>query len=123
MATTIELDDDLYALIEAQARLRDVSPSALVQQMLRSQIDELQQQISLESQRNWDIFRENLPDLLRDHAGQCVAIVEGQIVGFGSDRIALLKDMRARYGRIHILVTEVASQLRKRYMPHRKTVR
>jgi Family of unknown function (DUF5678) len=123
MTTVIELDDDLYAMIEAQAKLRDVSPSSLAQQMLRRQLDELQQRISPESQRNWDIFCGKLPDLLQTHAGEYVAIANGQIVGFGRDRIVLLKDMRSQYGRIHILVTEVTSQLRTRHIPYRKTVR
>jgi hypothetical protein len=123
MTTVIELDDDLYAMIEAQAKLREIPPSILAQQMLHRQLDELQQQISPESQRNWDIFCDKLPDLLQTHAGQCVAIANGQIVGFGGDRIALLKDMRSQYGRIHILVTEVTSQLRTRHIPYRKTVR
>jgi len=123
MTAVIELDDDLYAMIEAQAKLREVSPSILAQQILRRQLDELQQPILPDSQRNWDEFCSKLPDLLQTHAGQYVAITKGQIVGFGGDRIALLKDMRSQYGRIHILVTKVTPQLRTRHIPYRKTVR
>jgi predicted transcriptional regulator len=123
MSTTIELDDDLYAKIEAQAKLREISPTLLIRQILRSQLDEFRQLYSADSQRNWAAFRRQLPDLLQTHVGQYVAIVNGQIVGYGNDRIALLKDMRAQYGRLHILVTEVTPQLRVRHIPYRKTVR
>jgi len=120
--TTVELDEDLYATIEELAKLREVPPSLLIQQMLRSQLYEARELHPPDSQRNWDVFRSKLPELLQTHAGQCVAIADGRILGFSADRIALLKEMRARYGHIHILVTEVTPQLRVRYVHYRKMV-
>jgi hypothetical protein len=119
--TTVELDEDLYATIEELAKLREVPPALLIQQMLRSQLYEARQ-LPPDSQRNWDVFRSKLPELLLTHTGQCVAIADGHILGFSTDRIALLKDMRARYGHIHILVTEVTPHLRVRHVHYRKTL-
>ena len=120
--TTVELDEDLYATIEELAKLREVSPALLIQQMLRSQLYEGRQMHPTDSQQNWDVFRSKLPDLLQTHAGQCVAIAGGHILGFSTDRIALLKEMRAQYGHIHILVTEVTPYLRVRHVHYRKTL-
>src|SRR5436190_14299938 len=114
--TTVELDEDLFATIEELAKLRAVSPALLIQQMLRRQLSEARQSQAPDSQRNWEIFRAMLPNLMQTHAGEYVAIADGHILGFSADRIALLKDMRAQHGHIHILVTEIAPQLRRRYV-------
>ena len=48
--TTVELDEDLYAIIEELAKLREVPPALLIQQMLRSQLYEVRQLYPPDSQ-------------------------------------------------------------------------
>jgi hypothetical protein len=53
-----------------------------------------------------------LPELLRTHSEQYVAIHEGQVVESGADQIEVAERAYARFGYIPILVTVVTDRLR-----------
>ena len=57
-------------------------------------------------------FLHLLPELLRTHANQYVAIHDGQVVGSGADQIEVAERAYARFGYIPILVTFVTDQPR-----------
>jgi hypothetical protein len=55
----------------------------------------------------WAAFHELLPELLKTHCGQYVAIHEGRVVGSGTDKVAVSMDAHRQFGNISILVREV----------------
>jgi hypothetical protein len=57
-------------------------------------------------------FQKLLPDLLRTHRDQYVAIHEGQMVDSGADQIEVAERAYARFGYVPILVTLVTDQPR-----------
>jgi len=52
-------------------------------------------------------FRRLLPDLLRDHQGKWVAIVDEQPVEFGPDFATVIVRVRQRYGQRAVYVQEI----------------
>lgn len=58
--------------------------------------------------REWTAYHEQLPDLLKKHQGQYVAIHDGQVVEIGPDRIAVGRNAHRRFGNVPILVRLVA---------------
>jgi hypothetical protein len=62
-------------------------------------------------EREFRAFRRLLPQLLQTHRGQYVAVHDGQVVGSGSDKLALALRVFAQVGNVPIhvgLVTEEA---------------
>jgi hypothetical protein len=74
-------------------------------------------------QREYLAFRRLLPDLLRTHLGQYVAIHEGRVVGSGPEDIALIQQVHARYGYVPIHVELVNEQTSSARIPHYREVR
>jgi hypothetical protein len=60
--------------------------------------------------REQNAFRRLLPDLLRSHRNQYVAVHEGEVVESGHDKIAVAKRAYARYGYVPIFVTFVSDE-------------
>ena len=123
MASIIELDDDLYTALEAQAQALGLPPAALAQQLLRMQLAGTRRAGSQAFQRNHAAFQEKLPELLQTRRGQFVAFYDGKIVGFGPDRFDLRKEVISKYGYVDMLVTEVTETPRVRYILYRRGVR
>lgn len=48
--------------------------------------------------------------LVRDHLGEWVAVHDQQLVDHDSDRIALYRRIRARYGRTAVLIRQVTAE-------------
>jgi hypothetical protein len=59
--------------------------------------------------REQGAFRRLLPELLRTHPGEFVAIHEGRVVGSGLDRIEVARLAYERFGYIPIFVSRVAA--------------
>ena len=60
--------------------------------------------------REQQAFHRLLPELLRTHRDQYVAIHEGQVVDFGEDKPEVARRAYARFGYIPILVTLVSDR-------------
>jgi hypothetical protein len=69
-------------------------------------------------EREYQTFRRLLPLLLSSHCGQYVAIHDGQVVDSGTDDIALIQRVHARFGYVPIHVGLVADSLPVDYLPH-----
>jgi hypothetical protein len=121
--TAIELDDDLYLFLEVLAQAQGLSTSAFAQQLLRNQVDGLYGSVSETSRRDLGAFHRELPRLLEKHAGQYAAFYNGSLVGLGTDRSTLLKEMQDKYGNVEMLVTEVAKKRRVWHIPYWRRVR
>jgi hypothetical protein len=63
-------------------------------------------------QKEQQAFHRLLPELLRTHRDQYVAIHEGQVVDSGPDQIEVAKRAYARFGYVPILVTLVTDRPR-----------
>jgi hypothetical protein len=57
-------------------------------------------------------FQRLLPELLRTHRGEWVAIVDGQPVQFGSDFSSVIVPVRQRFGQRPIYVHEISEEPR-----------
>lgn len=68
-------------------------------------------------------FERLKPELLRTHRGQWVAILNGQVVESGSDKIEVLDRVYARFGYRPVYVQRVEEQPHIYKIPHRKVVR
>ena len=123
MRRAIELDDALYTALEVYANTIGTTPEELACQLLRKQVLGSASAQSEAFERNQEAFYRLLPELLETHEGSCVAFRDGELVGIGDDRIALLKEMYARYGYSEIFVTQVARTLRVRHVGHRQLIR
>ena len=60
--------------------------------------------------REWFAFYDILPELLRTHHGQYVAIHEGRVVASGPDASAVCRQAREQFGRVTILVRLVSER-------------
>jgi hypothetical protein len=119
---TITIADDTYHLLERQAQLTEQTPEDILNDVLRRQLSPYPDVISTPApekaasrhatelalaQHNYTIFIQRLPELLKEHSGDYVALRRGQIVGFGQDKKALWYQTREQYGPGGILVMEV----------------
>jgi hypothetical protein len=73
--------------------------------------------------REQEAFRRLLPELLRTHRDQYVAIHEGEVVGTGPDQIELANRTYERFGYIPILVTLVTDRPRIVRIPSPRVLR
>ena len=120
MSVAIEVDDALYAALEVYARTVGESPETMVQQLLRKQLFNSETCRSQVFERNLEAFYTLLPELLQHYEGQFVALYNGEVIGFGTDRLTLAKEMYTRYERSAILVKAVSRTLRVRNLPYRQ---
>jgi hypothetical protein len=74
-------------------------------------------------EREREAFERLKPELLRTHRGQCVAILNGQVVESGGDKIEVLDRVYERFGYGPVYVQWVEEQPRIYKIPHRKVVR
>jgi hypothetical protein len=60
--------------------------------------------------REQEAFRQLLPDLLKSHRDQYVAVHEGRVVEAGPDKLAVAGQAYARFGYVPIYVSLVTDQ-------------
>ncbi len=74
-------------------------------------------------EREYQAFLRMLPDLLRTHRGQYVAIHDGQVVDAAADDIVLVQRVHARVGYVPIHVGLVTDQPAVVRVPHYREYR
>jgi hypothetical protein len=57
-----------------------------------------------------EAFDRLLPELLKTHAGQYVAVYQGRVIAAGPDQLEVVKRSHAKFGRVPILVRLVTDQ-------------
>jgi hypothetical protein len=60
--------------------------------------------------REYEAFLRLLPDLLREHRGQYVAVHDGRVVGVGGDKVTVAKHAYQEFGPVEILVRQVTDE-------------
>jgi hypothetical protein len=68
-------------------------------------------------------FERLKPDLLERFPDKCVAIVGGQVVEVGEDKLKVIERVRERFGRVSMYVQWVTAQPRVYHFPHRQVVK
>jgi len=68
-------------------------------------------------------FRRLLPELLKTHRGQYVAIHEEKVADYGTDQLAVAQRVYARFGYISIYESLVTDQVIPIRMPSRRLLR
>lgn len=68
-------------------------------------------------------FERLKPELLKQHLGKCVAVVGGQVVEVGEDKLQVIERVRERFGHVSMYVQWVTAQHRVYHFPHRQVVR
>ena len=76
-----------------------------------------------EFERNRAAFQRLLPELLKDHRGQWVGIVNEQAVVFGSTANAVLEELAETFGDVRIYIQQVLEKPRVYRMISRRVVR
>jgi hypothetical protein len=119
---TITVSADVYQLLERQAQITRRTAEEVLDDVVRRELSPYPGRIATSTsgtpashhaaetalaQHNYTIFRQQLPELIKEHAGEYVAIRHGSIVGFGQDKKALWYQIREQYGPGGILVMEV----------------
>jgi hypothetical protein len=74
-------------------------------------------------EREYQAFLRLLPELLKTHRGQYVAIHEGQVVDSDKDDIALVSRVHDRVGYVPIHVGQVTEEAPVARVPHYREVR
>jgi hydrogenase maturation factor len=75
------------------------------------------------SEREYQAFLQLLPELLKTHRGQYVAIHGGQFVDCDADDIALIKRVHAKVGYVPIHVGRVVEPQPVSRIPHYREIR
>jgi hypothetical protein len=66
--------------------------------------------------REWFAFYEMLPELLKTHRGQYVAIHEGRVVASGANRLQVGDEAQRQFGDVSILVQLVSERPEVRHI-------
>jgi len=67
-------------------------------------------------------FEQMKPELIKQYPGKCVAVVGGQVVEVGEDKIKVIEKVRERFGRVSMYVQWIVAQPRIYHFPHRRVV-
>jgi PHD/YefM family antitoxin component YafN of YafNO toxin-antitoxin module len=68
-------------------------------------------------------FEQLKPELLKKYPNKCVAIVDGQVVEVGEDKLQVIERVRERFGRVSMYVQWVTARQRVYHFPHRQVVK
>ena len=131
---TVTISDEAYHLLERQAQITQRKLEDVLDDVLRQELSPYPDAISPSAldapasrhaaelalaRSNYAIFKQRLPELLKEHAGDYVALRHGQIVGFGPDKKALWYQIREQHGPGGILVMEVTETPSVIHVSHR----
>ena len=103
----IVLEPTLRSRLEQDAAQEVRSVNDLVNEAVAQYLRQRQQ---AKIDREIATYEDMHAQLLRDHLGEWVAIHDQQLVDHDSDRVALYRRVRARYGRTSVLIRQVTTE-------------
>lgn len=110
MQNVIQLPQDLYDAVRKKAAAQKKTTDALVIEWVSEHLDESEtSEITQVFEQEVAAFERMRSDLLGQYAGQFVAIYQGQVVASGSEKLALLDEVREQYGNVVCYIEKVAS--------------
>lgn len=98
---TIELPEDLYNALRRQAAIQHKSPDTLVAEWVSARLDvgsESEGNKRLALEQEIAAFEKLKPTLLKEYAGQYVAMFRGKVVASGLDKLELSRRVREKIG-------------------------
>lgn len=112
---TLELPPELLETIRQQASANEKTVNEYVVNLINEKMpppSDTKQSNSF----NQEVmaFERLKPSLLKQYAGQFVAIYQGQVIGHGDDEIALFKEVIARNGPIPCYIEKVLPETPRR---------
>jgi hypothetical protein len=119
MQQTVRLPQDLYDAVDKQAKVQRKTADDLIVEWVVEKIEETELVEANETfEREIDTFEAMKPELLAQYPGQYVALYQGQVVGNGGNRLALVKEVYSQFGEVPCYVEKVTLQpLRRVLMP------
>jgi hypothetical protein len=108
MQQTVQLPQDLYEAVHERAKIQRKTADDLVVEWVSEKIGETQ---LAEADRAFEqeiaAFEALKAELLVQFPGQYVAIYQGQVVGHGDNRLALVKEVYHQFGEVPCYVEKV----------------
>jgi uncharacterized protein (DUF3084 family) len=109
MQNMVQLPQDLYDAVRKKAAAQQKTTDALVTEWVSEHLDESEtSEITQAFEQEVAAFERMRADLLAQHAGQFVAIYQGQVVASGDEKLALLDQVRQKYGNVVCYIEKVA---------------
>lgn len=113
---TLELPQTVLETIQQQASASDKTVSEYVADLIVEKLPlPFPETVGLASFNQEVAAFENLkPALLKQYAGQYVAIYQGQVVGYGEDETVLFRQVLARFGAVPCYIEKVVPETPRR---------
>lgn len=108
MQQIVQLPQDLYDAVSQEADNQQKTADALIVEWVSEKIGESE---TVETKKMFEqemaAFKALLPELLTQYPNQYVAIHQGQVVGYGDNRLALVKEIYNQFGEVPCYVGKV----------------
>ena len=109
MENVIVLPEELYDAVRRKAAAQRKTADALVIEWVSEQLDEWERgEIIQAFEAEVAAFEQLRPALLELYADQYVAIYQGQVVASGDEKLALLDEVRQKFGNVVCYIEKVA---------------
>ena len=108
MSDLILSEPNLVSKLEQLAREHSTTPEALLRLAVGRYVDDMGKQ---KLQQEIQAFHAQHKELLKNYAGQTVAIHQGQVIDHDHDAHSLYLRIREQYGNIPILIRQVTEQV------------
>jgi hypothetical protein len=111
MQQTVQLPQELYEAVREHAKNQRKTADDLIVEWVSEKIGESE---TAEADKSFEqeaaAFKALLPELLTQYPGQYVAIYQGQVVGHGDNRLALVKEIYNQFGEVSCYVGKATSE-------------
>lgn len=109
MQQTVQLPQDLYEAVRERAESQRKTADDLIAEWVSEKVGETELAEADEAfEREVAAFKALKPELLKQYPGQYVAIYQGQVVGHGDNRLALVKEVYNQFGEVPCYVEKVS---------------
>jgi hypothetical protein len=109
MQNMVKLPQDLYDAVRKKAATQQKTTDALVIEWVAEHVDQLEtSEITQAFEQEVAAFEQLRPALLEQYAGKYVAIYQGKVVASGDEKLALLDQVRERFGHVVCYIEKVA---------------
>jgi hypothetical protein len=108
MQQTVRLPQDLYDAVDKQAKTQRKTADGLVVEWVVEKIGETElAEVDTAFEQEVATFETLKPELLAQYPNQYIAIYQGQVVGNGDNRLALVKEVYNQFGEVPCYVEKV----------------
>ncbi|MEI2698767.1 MAG: DUF5678 domain-containing protein [Microthrixaceae bacterium] len=109
MQNTIQLPQEMYETVRRKALAQRKTTDDLVIEWVAEHLEEPTTDENTQAlDREVAAYEQLKPALLEQYAGQYVAIYQGQVVASGTDKLALVDQVRQRLGNVICYVEKVS---------------